>query len=83
MSHEESKYTRKKDRSLQSAELPKSVKFFLIDGVKNIFGLKRVWLYRDDGLYVLPSSSDLKAERFKKQNYAFSIFMGLQVTVEL
>ena len=50
-----------------SAELCKLVGFFLVDGLKNIFGLKRVGLYRDDGIAVLSNSSGFKVEKLKKK----------------
>ena len=64
-----------------SAELCKLVGFFLVDGLKNIFGLKRVGLYRDDGIAVLPNSYGFKVEKLKKLTHAFFKSM-LRVTVE-
>ena len=52
--------------SFMGAELCELVGFFLLDWLKNIFGLERVGLYRDDGLAVLPNSSGFKVERLKK-----------------
>ena len=62
------------------AELCELVGLFLLDGLKNIFGLNRVGLYRDDGLAVLPNSSGFKVEKLKKQTHAFFKSMGLRVT---
>ena len=64
------------------AELCELVGLFLLDGLKNIFGLERVGLYRDDGLAVLPNSSGFIVERLKKQTHAFFKSMGLRVTIE-
>ena len=49
------------------AELCKHVGIFLLDGLKDIFGLNRVGLYRDDGLAVLPNSSGFKVEKLKNK----------------
>ena len=68
--------------SFMGAELCELVGLFLLDGLKNIFGLERVGLYRDDGLAVLPNSSGFKVERLKKQTHAFFKSRGLRVTVE-
>ena len=68
--------------SYMGAELCELVGLFLLDGLKNIFGLNRVGLYRDDGLAVLPNSSGFKVEKLKKQTHAFFKSMGLRVTVE-
>merc|ERR1712240_404487 len=68
--------------SFMGAELCELVGLFLLDGLKSIFGLERVGLYRDDGLAVLPNSSGFKVERLKKQTHAFFRSMGLKVTVE-
>ena len=68
--------------SFMGAELCELVGLFLLDGLKNIFGLERVGLYRDDGLAVLPNSSGFKVERLKKQTHAFFKSMGLRVTIE-
>ena len=54
--------------SFMGAELCELVGLFLLDGLKNIFGLERVGLYRDDGLAVLPNSSGFIVERLKKTN---------------
>ena len=64
------------------AELCELVRLFLLDGLKNIFGLERAGLYRDDSKAVLPNSSGFKVEGLKKQTHAFFKSMGLQVTVE-
>ena len=56
---------------------------FLLDRLKDIFGLNRVGLYRDDGLAVLPNSSSFKVEKLKKKRtHAFFKPMGFKVTVE-
>ena len=68
--------------SYMGAELCELVGLFLLDGLKDIFGLNRVGLYRDDGLAVLPNSSGFKVEKLKKQTHAFFKSMGLRVTVE-
>ena len=68
--------------SYMGAELCELVGLFLLDGLKNIFGLKRVGLYRDDGIAVLPNSSGFIVEKLKKQTHAFFKSMGLRVTVE-
>ena len=68
--------------SFMGAELCELVGLFLLDGLKNIFGLERVGLYRDDGLAVLPNSSGFIVERLKKQTHAFFKSMGLRVTIE-
>ena len=44
------------------AQLCEQVGLFLLDGLKNIFGLERVGLYRDDALAILPISSCFKVE---------------------
>ena len=54
----------------------------MLDGLKDIFGLNRVGLYRDDGLAVLSNSSGFKVKKLKKQTHAFFKSMGLKVTVE-
>ena len=54
----------------------------MLDRLKDIFGINRVGLYRDDGLAVLSNSSGFKVEKLKKQTHAFSKSMGLKVTVE-
>ena len=46
-------------------ELCELVGLFLLDRLKNIFELKRVDLYRDDGIYVLPNSSGFIVEMLK------------------
>ena len=66
--------------SYMGAELCELVGLFLLDGLKDIFGLNRVGLYRDDGLAVLPNSSGFKVEKLKKQTHAFFRSMGLRVT---
>ena len=53
------------------AELCELVGLFLLDELKDIFGLNRDGQYRDDGLAVLPSSSSFKVEKLKKQTNAF------------
>ena len=47
------------------AELCELVPLFLLDGLKNIFGLEKAGLYRDDGLSVLPNSSEFQVKRLK------------------
>ena len=64
------------------AELCELVGLFLLEGLKDIFGLNRIGLYRDDGLAVLSNSSGFKVEKLKKQTHAFFKSMGLKVTVE-
>ena len=49
------------------AELCKLVRLFLLDGLKDIFGLNRFGLYRDDGLAVFPNSSGFKVEKLKNK----------------
>ena len=39
----------------------------MLDRLKNIFGLERVELYRDDGIAVLPNSSSFKVEKLKNK----------------
>ena len=51
--------------SYMGAELCELVGLFLLDGLKNIFRLKRVGLYRDDGIAVLPNSAGFKIEKLK------------------
>ena len=63
------------------AELCELVRLFLA-GLKNIFGLNRVGLYRDDGLAELPNSSGFKVEKLIKANLAFFKSIVLRVTVE-
>ena len=46
--------------SYMGAELCELVGLFLLDRLKNIFGLKRVGLHRDNGIAALPNSSGLK-----------------------
>ena len=69
-------------RSYMGAELCQLVGIFLLDWLKNIFGLKRVGLYRDDGISVLPNSSGFKVKKLKKRTHKFFKSMGLRVTVE-
>ena len=52
--------------SHMGAELCKLVGLFLFDGLKEIFGLNRVELYRDDGLAVLFNSFGFKVEKLNK-----------------
>ena len=49
------------------ADLCKVVGLFLLDGLKDIFGLNRVGLYRDDGLAVLSNSSSFKVKKQKNK----------------
>ena len=53
------------------SELCELVGLFLLDRLKNIFGLKRVGLYRDDGIAVLHNFSGFKVEKVKKLTHAF------------
>ena len=59
--------------SFVGAELCELVGLFLIDGLKNIFGLERVGLYRDDGLAVLPNSCGFIVKRLKKQTHVYAV----------
>ena len=64
------------------AELCELVEPVLLDGLKNIFGLNRFGLFRDDGIAVLPNSSSFKVDKLQKQTHAIFKSMGLRVTVE-
>ena len=60
------------------AELCELVGLFLLEGLKDIFGLNRIGLYRDDGLAVLSNSSGFKVEKLKKTNSCLLQIYGVE-----